>query len=64
MAIIRAIWRRLANEPTIVNAVVALAATVGLELLEVIEASGGTLATIAALVLAQAGVTRQKVTPV
>lgn len=55
---------RLATEPAIRNAVLALAGLIVLNVVEVIDTSGGTTAAIAAAILGQAGITRGEVTPV
>lgn len=54
---------RLTTEPAIRNAVLALAGLIIIEVLDVIELSGGTTAAIAAAILGQAGITRGEVTP-
>lgn len=55
---------RLTTEPAIRNAILALAGLIVIEVLDVIELSGGTTAAIAAAILGQAGITRGEVTPV
>ena len=59
-----AIVNRIRNEPAIVNAVLALVALVVTAVVDVIELQGGEVGAIAAAILAAAGITRQRVTPV
>ena len=54
---------RLTTEPAIRNAVLALAGLFVLNIVDVIEASGGELVAVAAAVLGQAKITREAVTP-
>ena len=52
------------REPAVVSQLIALAGLMLAELLDVIALEGGAWAAVAAAVLAAAGVTRQRVTPV
>ena len=54
----------LKNEPAIVSQVVALLGLIAAAVFDVIQLEGGTSAAVIGAVLAAAGVTRQKVTPV
>lgn len=60
---LQALKTRLVTEPAIRNAVLALASLILLNIVDVIEASGGELIAVAAAVLGQAKITREAVTP-
>lgn len=59
-----AIVDKIRREPAIVNAVLALVALVVTAVVDVIEVNGGEIGAIVAAILVQAGITRQRVTPV